>query len=67
MRSLLDYTTRLEVTQGESLDEPFPLFPWERRFIKGAFSTRGHAAPRTARGKIPGSHIIARQPSGTET
>ena len=35
--------------------------------IRGALSTRGHAAPRTARGKIPGSRMIARQPSGTET
>lgn len=67
MQSLLDYMTRLEVIQGKSLGEPFPLFLWERRFIKGAFSTRGHAAPRTARGEIPGSRMIARQPSDTET
>ena len=50
MQALLDYMAGLEVMQGEGLGEPFPLFPWERRFIKGAFSTRGHAALTMGRG-----------------
>lgn len=44
MRGLLDYLARLTVTQGEGLGEPFPLFPWEKRLIRGAFATPGHAA-----------------------
>ena len=43
MQALLDYMGRLEVTQGEGLGESFPLFPWEKRFIKGTFATRGWA------------------------
>ena len=50
MQSLLDYMARLTVTQGEGLGDPFPLFPWERRFIRGAFATLGHACLTMGRG-----------------
>ena len=50
MQSLLDYMGRLEVTQGEGLGESFPLFPWEKRFVRGAFATRGHADLSVGRG-----------------
>ena len=50
MQSLLDYMAQLTVTQGEGVGEPFPLFPWERKFIKGAFSTCGDAGLTVGRG-----------------
>ena len=31
MQALIDYLETLEVTQGEGVGKPFPLFPWERR------------------------------------
>lgn len=52
MQSLLDYMARLTVTQGEGLGEPFPLFPWENRFIRGAFAPSGHAALTMGRSGI---------------
>ena len=50
MQALIDYLETLEVTQGEGVGKPFPLFPWERRFVKGAFSGRGQASLTVARG-----------------
>ena len=50
MRALLEYLAGLTVTQGAGLGEPFPLFPWEKRFIRGAFGTSGHAALTVGRG-----------------
>ena len=35
---LSGYISRLQVTQGEGLGKAFRLFPWERRFLKGAFA-----------------------------
>ena len=50
MQALIDYLETLEVTQGEGVGKPFPLFPWERRFVKGAFSRRGNAGLTVGRG-----------------
>ena len=50
MQALIDYLEGLEVTQGEGIGQAFPLFPWERKFIKGAFSARGHAGLTVGRG-----------------
>lgn len=50
MRSLAQYLRSLEVTQGQGYGEPFPLFPWERRFVANAFRKRGDAALSIARG-----------------
>ena len=35
---LLTYLGGLTVTQGQGAGEPFPVFPWERRFVRGAFA-----------------------------
>ena len=50
MNGLLKYIEGLEVTQGEGVGERFPLFPWERRFIRGAFAVDGDGALSVARG-----------------
>ena len=50
MKRLLDYLGRPMVTQGEGAGGPFPVLPWERRFIRGTFRDRGDAALSVARG-----------------
>ncbi|MDE0331477.1 MAG: terminase large subunit [Nitrospinae bacterium] len=50
MKSLVHYIEGLEVSQGEHVGESFPLFPWERRFLRGAFAVDGDAALSVARG-----------------
>ena len=35
---LIAYLETLTVTQGRLAGEPLPIFPWERRFIRGAFA-----------------------------
>ena len=50
MRALIRYIEGLEVTQGEHVGEHFPLFPWERRFLRGAFAVDGDAALSVGRG-----------------
>ena len=50
MKALLEYISGLEITQGEGVGESFPLFPWERRFLRGAFAVDGDAALSVARG-----------------
>ena len=37
IRRLVRYIKGLEVTQGAGLGDPLRLYPWERRFIRGAF------------------------------
>ena len=37
-RAVLDYLGTLTVTQGRMAGQPFPVFPWQRRFIRGAFA-----------------------------
>ena len=50
MRPLLKYLAGLKITQGEGVGEPFPLFPWERRFLRGAFAVDGDSALSVGRG-----------------
>ena len=50
MKALIDYISALEITQGEGVGASFPLFPWESRFLRGAFKTAGDAALSVARG-----------------
>ena len=38
MKALIDYISGLTVTQGKGLDGPFPVLPWQRRFLHGAFA-----------------------------
>ena len=35
--AVLDYLGGLTVTQGGMAGQPFPVFPWESRFVRGAF------------------------------
>ena len=37
IQELTDYITGLEISQGEHKGRPFPLMPWQRRFLRGAF------------------------------
>lgn len=50
MDELIDYLRGLVITQGEGAGEPFPLLPWERKFLRGAFAVDGDAALSVARG-----------------
>ena len=50
MRPLLKYLAGLKITQGEGVGEPFPIFPWESRFLRGAFRGDGDSALSVARG-----------------
>ena len=48
--NLSDYISRLVISQGQGVGEPFNVLPWQRRFLKGAFSVDGDAALSVARG-----------------
>ncbi len=37
MNTLIEYLEGLTIIQGRLAGQPFPLFPWERRFVNGAF------------------------------
>ncbi len=37
MKKLIDYIGHLPLTQGQGAGGKFPVFPWERRFLTGAF------------------------------
>ncbi len=50
MKKLVDYLEGLEVTQGEGRGKPLVLLPWERKFVRGAFSVPGDAALSVGRG-----------------
>ncbi len=50
MKALVDYLDTLTVTQGEGAGGPFPVLPWQRRFVRGAFGVRGNSALSVARG-----------------
>ena len=47
---LFDYIEGLTLTQGRFAGQPFRLHGWEKRFIRGAFSTDGDAGLSVARG-----------------
>ncbi len=49
-RALERYIEGLTISQGRHRGEPFKLLPWQRRFIRGAFSQPGDAALSVARG-----------------
>ena len=36
--ALVEYLGTLTVTQGRNAGAPFPVLPWERRFLRGAFA-----------------------------
>ena len=48
--ALVDYIGGLTLSGGDRDGEEFSVLPWERRFIRGAFATTGHAALSVARG-----------------
>ena len=50
MNDLIDYLETLTVTQGQGIGDPFMLLPWERKFVRGAFSTDGDAGLSVGRG-----------------
>ena len=35
--AVLEFLGGLTITQGRLAGEPFPVFPWQRRFVQGAF------------------------------
>ena len=47
---LIEYLSGLTITQGEGAGERIRLFPWERRFIRGAFAQNADAALSIGRG-----------------
>ena len=38
MKQLIEYIEGLTVTQGDLVGEGVTVFPWERKFLKGAFA-----------------------------
>ena len=49
-KALTTYISSLKVTQGPLAGELFRVLPWQKGFIRGAFSTEGEAALSIARG-----------------
>ena len=50
MNSLIDHVAGRSITQGEGSGRPFAVLPWQRRYLRGAFSVQGDAALSVARG-----------------
>ena len=53
MHALESFISTLPTTQGWNTGQPFHLFPWERRFLAGAFGAefvQGDASLTVARG-----------------
>ena len=48
--SIKDYLSPLTLSGGDHDGEAFTVMPWEKRFIQGAFSQPGAAAPSVVRG-----------------
>ena len=48
--AILDFLSTLTVSQGRHVGQPFNVLPWQRRFIRGAFSVPGDALLSLARG-----------------
>ena len=49
--AVIDYMAGLTVTQGAGIGRPLDLYPWERRFIRGALANDvEEAALSVARG-----------------
>ncbi len=48
--ALIRYLETLTCTQGQGAGDPLEVLPWQRRFIRGAFSGPGDAALSVARG-----------------
>ena len=59
MAELVAYLSGLKITQGQGAGEALELLPWQRRFLKGAFSTGGDAALSIARGNGKSTLIAA--------
>lgn len=49
-RRIVDYLGGLVLAGGDHDGAPFEVLGWERRFVRGAFGTDGHAALSVARG-----------------
>ena len=58
---LIDHISSLSTGQGWNKGQPFQLFPWETRFLKGAFGSefQGDAALTLARGAGKTSFVAA--------
>ena len=55
MEPLIDYIGSLKVSQGHGAGDPFPVLPWQRRFLKGAFADHVEEAAlsyRARRGQV---------------
>ena len=48
--TLIDWLPSLTITGGDLDGSPFAVWPWEKRFIRGAFNQPGNAAMSIARG-----------------
>ena len=47
--AIIEYISELSITQGRRAGERFQILPWQRRFIRGAFSVSGDSALSIAR------------------
>ena len=50
MKALIDYLEKLKLAGGDHDGQSFTVLPWEKRFIKGAFSGPGDSALSVGRG-----------------
>ncbi len=48
--AIIRHIEGLTVTQGQGVGDPFRVLPWQRRFLRGAWSTEGDAALTVGRG-----------------
>ncbi|MCY4468373.1 MAG: terminase large subunit [Thiotrichales bacterium] len=57
--TLTDYISGLTVTQGAGAGERIRVLPWQRRFLRGAFTVEGDAALSIARGNGKSTLVAA--------
>ena len=57
--ALIDWLGGLTLTGGDLDGQPFTVWPWERRFLRGAFGRPGDAAISCARGQGKSAFISA--------
>ena len=50
MRDLFDYLQSLIIGQGREAGQKLQLYPWQKRFLRGAFGQPDNAALSLARG-----------------
>ena len=58
-RTLIDWLGGLTLSGGDLDGQPFTVWPWERRFIKGTFGQEGNAALSIGRGNGKSGFVAA--------